>query len=183
MKLILPFLAGIATAIAVAAYFRHPATIAAAQETPRFAPPFSSQRAEDWLNSPALSWAALRGKVVLLWLATPGCAECESSAPWLSSVQERYGHQGLQVIGVSEPEPTTEPATASDTPPTYPVDFPVLLDRQGQYGRLLGSQGLPAWYLIGKHGLIRAVFLGETRAGGLQAAAIETELEHLLTEQ
>lgn len=185
MKLILPFLAGIATAVTVSLYFRHPSAVAVAQGAPRFAPHFPSQRAEDWLNSPPLSWPALRGKVVLLSVVTADCADCAHSWPWLGSLLERYRHRGLRVIviGASEASPGKNAPPSPAASAAYGLEFPVLLDAGATYSRQLGSPSRPAWYLIGKHGLIRGLFVGETLEGSHQAEAIEAELQRLLEER
>lgn len=182
MKLILPFLAGIATAVTVSLYFRHPSAEATAQGAPRFAPNFPSQQAEDWLNSPPLSWPALRGKVVLLAVVAPACIDCANSRPWLTSLLERYRHRGLRVIVIGSTNTGTGVAPSPDPTVGYGPEFPVLLDAGAAYSRQLGSPDRPAWYLIGKHGLIRGLFVGETLEDSRQAQAIEAELEQLLQE-
>lgn len=58
-----------------------------------------------WLNSDPLSLDELRGKVVLVRFWTDTCPFCEASAPGLTRLHERYGPDGLVVVGVFHPKP------------------------------------------------------------------------------
>ena len=58
-----------------------------------------------WLNSPPLRVEELRGKVVLVRFWTDTCPFCEASAPGLSRLHERYGPEGLVVVGMFHPKP------------------------------------------------------------------------------
>src|SRR4051812_40663947 len=55
--------------------------------------------ATHWLNSPPLSLASLRGKVVLARWWTADCPFCEASAPALRQFDREYRPRGLMVIG------------------------------------------------------------------------------------
>ncbi len=60
--------------------------------------------ATQWLNSPALSEEALRGKVVLVDFWTYSCINCLRTLPYLKAWDEKYRAQGLVIIGVHAPE-------------------------------------------------------------------------------
>ena len=60
---------------------------------------------EHWLHSPPLEMDALRGKVVLIRWWTEGCPFCAATAPALRALDSKYGHRGLQVIGIFHPKP------------------------------------------------------------------------------
>jgi thiol-disulfide isomerase/thioredoxin len=60
---------------------------------------------KDWLNSKPLEISDLRGEVALLRWWTEGCPYCAATAPALISLQQTYGSQGLQIIGVFHPKP------------------------------------------------------------------------------
>jgi peroxiredoxin len=57
-----------------------------------------------WLNSPALSMKDLRGHVVLIRFWLIDCPYCKSTAPALNYLYDKYGKQGLVVIGVHHPK-------------------------------------------------------------------------------
>ena len=57
-----------------------------------------------WLNSPALTAAELRGKVVLIDFWTYTCINWLRTLPYVRAWAEKYKDQGLVVIGVHTPE-------------------------------------------------------------------------------
>ena len=60
--------------------------------------------ATEWLNSPPLTAAGLRGKVVLIDFWTYSCINWRRSLPYVRAWAEKYKNQGLVVIGVHTPE-------------------------------------------------------------------------------
>jgi thiol-disulfide isomerase/thioredoxin len=60
--------------------------------------------ATGWLNSPPLTAASLRGKVVLIDFWTYSCINWRRSLPYVRAWAEKYKDQGLVVIGVHSPE-------------------------------------------------------------------------------
>ena len=44
----------------------------------------------DWLNSPPLSMAKIRGKVVVLWFFEEGCPRCRAKWPELYEIERRF---------------------------------------------------------------------------------------------
>ena len=150
----------------------------------QFAPAFTHTDAQEWLNSPPLEWKALRDQVVLLDFWTFGCWNCYRSFPWLKSVEKRYHDQGLQVIGVHTPEFDHEHdiARVRQKVEEFGLQHPVMIDNDFSYWRALRNRYWPAFYLVGKRGKVRAVFVGETHEGDRRAAKIERTIEKLLQE-
>src|SRR5262245_37302789 len=60
--------------------------------------------ATEWLNSPPLTPAGLRGKVVLVDFWTYTCINWLRTLPYVRAWSETYRSQGLVVIGVHTPE-------------------------------------------------------------------------------
>ena len=60
----------------------------------------SLERANAWLNSPPLTPADLRGKVVLVDFWTYTCINWLRTLPYVRAWAEKYRDQGLVVIGV-----------------------------------------------------------------------------------
>lgn len=148
------------------------------------APEFTQKTADAWLNSPPLRMQDLRGKVVLLDFWTFECWNCYRSFPWLNGVEKKFASQGLQVIGIHTPEFEHEKSRIrlEEKIDEFKLHHPVMMDNDFAYWRSLSNRYWPAYYLIDKQGRVRALFVGETHAGGAQAQSIEAEIEKLLKE-
>ena len=84
---------------------------AQAAATPVPAPEFTG--IENWLNSPPLTLASQRGKVVLVDFWTYTCINCIRTLPHVNRWAEQYTPQGLTVVGVHTPEFPFERPTAN----------------------------------------------------------------------
>lgn len=157
---------------------------AAAGNAPRQLPEFTQDAPEAWLNSPPLSRAGLRGKVVLLDVWTFGCRNCYRSFPWLTGLERALGGKPFQMVGIHSPEFEHEqdPERVRAKIAEFGLRHPVMMDNDFAYWRALGNRYWPAFYLVDKSGRIRHVMAGETHAGDARAAAIETALRALLRE-
>src|SRR5512132_1566051 len=60
--------------------------------------------ATEWLNSPPLTAAGLRGKVVLIEFWTYTCINWRRQLPYVRAWAQKYKNSGLVVIGVHTPE-------------------------------------------------------------------------------
>src|ERR1700722_888654 len=58
----------------------------------------------EWFNSPPLTAAGLRGKVVLVEFWTYSCINWRRTFPYVRAWAEKYKDHGLVVIGVHAPE-------------------------------------------------------------------------------
>lgn len=99
----------------------------------------------------------LRGQVVLLDFWASWCGPCRESFPWMNGVQQRFGDQGLVIVGVNLDQ---DPAAARTFLQNVPADFTILLDTQAQWPEAYGLFGMPSSYLIDRQGRIRASHIG-----------------------
>jgi thiol-disulfide isomerase/thioredoxin len=60
--------------------------------------------ATEWLNSPPVTPATLRGKVALIDFWTYTCVNWLRTLPYVRAWAEKYRDQGLLVVGVHTPE-------------------------------------------------------------------------------
>ena len=148
------------------------------------APEFTHRSTSEWINSPPLTMAGLQGQVVLIDVWTFDCWNCYRSFPWLKQVEDRFGAQGLQVVGVHTPEFEHEKVRTNVERKVaeFKLPHPVMMDNDFSYWRALRNRYWPTYYLIDKQGRIRARFIGETHAGTAQAQKIERTIERLLGE-
>ena len=116
-----------------------------------------------WLNSPPLSTAQLKGKVVLVDFWTYSCINCLRALPYVRAWAEKYKDQGLVVIGVHAPEFAFEKDTGNVTKAVrdLKIGYPVAIDNDYRIWRAFNNQYWPAHYFIDAEGRIRHHHFGE----------------------
>ena len=116
-----------------------------------------------WLNSPPLSTAALRGKVVLVDFWTYSCINWRRTLPYLRAWAQKYKAQGLVVIGVHTPEFGFERQIDNVrwAVKDMRVDYPVVLDSEYATWQAFENEYWPALYFIDAQGNIRYHQFGE----------------------
>jgi cytochrome c biogenesis protein CcdA len=119
--------------------------------------------ATQWLNSPPLDSADLRGKVVLVDFWTYSCINCLRTLPYIKAWNERYTAQGLVIIGVHAPEFAfeKEPDNVEQAVRELGVTYPVALDNQYAIWNAFSNQYWPAHYLYDANGKLREQHFGE----------------------
>jgi thiol-disulfide isomerase/thioredoxin len=119
--------------------------------------------ATGWLNSPALTAAELRGKVILVDFGTYTCLNWLRTLPHVRAWARKYKDQGLVVIGVHTPEFEFEKnidnvrRAAMD----LGVAYAVAVDNDYAVWRAFANNAWPALYLIDAQGRVRYRHLGE----------------------
>lgn len=116
-----------------------------------------------WLNSPPLTMAELRGKVVLVDFWTYTCINCIRTFPYVTKWYETYKDKGFVVVGVHSPEFAFEAITANVQAAItkHQITYPVVQDNEFAIWRAYRNQYWPAHYLIDKNGVIRYTHFGE----------------------
>jgi thiol-disulfide isomerase/thioredoxin len=119
--------------------------------------------ATGWLNSPPLTAAGLRGKVVLVDFWTYTCINWIRSLPYVRAWAGKYADQGLVVIGVHTPEfPFEKNAdNVRRAVPEMRVGYPVAIDSDYAIWRAFGNHYWPALYFADAQGRIRHHHFGE----------------------
>jgi thiol-disulfide isomerase/thioredoxin len=119
--------------------------------------------ATTWLNTPPLTTAQLRGKVVVVDFWTYSCINCLRSIPYVKAWAEKYKDQGLVVIGVHTPEFAFEKSEANvrQNVRRLGVTYPVAMDNDFAVWRAFRNQYWPAHYFIDAQGRIRHHHFGE----------------------
>ena len=135
--------------------------------------------ATGWLNTPPLTPAGLRGKVVLVSFWTYTCINWLRQLPYLRAWAGKYAGHGLVVIGVHTPEFSFEHfgdnvrRAAAD----MRIDYPVATDNNYAVWSAFGNHYWPALYFADAQGRIRHHYYGE---GEYQQS--EMVIQQLLTE-
>jgi thiol-disulfide isomerase/thioredoxin len=132
-----------------------------------------------WLNSPALTAAGLRGKVVVVEFWTYTCINWLRSLPYVRAWAERYGRHGLVVVGVHSPEFTFEKDIDNVrwAVKSMQIQYPVAVDSDHAVWRAFDNQYWPALYFVDPQGRIRHRHFGEGRY-----EESESVIRRLLTE-
>jgi cytochrome c biogenesis protein CcdA/thiol-disulfide isomerase/thioredoxin len=119
--------------------------------------------AVEWLNSPPLTPAELKGKVVLVDFWTYSCINCLRSMPYVRAWADKYKDQGLVVIGVHAPEFAFEKniGNVKQAVAKLRIDYPVAVDNDYAIWRAFSNEYWPADYFIDANGKIRHHFFGE----------------------
>ena len=149
---------------------------------PSAAPEFTHPRAADWVNSAPLTLAGLRGKVVLVEFWAFECVNCLNSRAWVEAIARDRAGAGLVVVGVHTPELRDErsPENVRAAVARLGIRYPVMLDADYSYWEALHNQYWPAFYLIGRDGLLHASAIGELHAGEGSARKVEAAIDQLL---
>src|SRR6202453_574473 len=110
------------------------------------------------LDGKSMKLSDLRGHAVLLNFWATYCGPCKIEMPWFVELQNQYGAQGLQIVGVAMDDASKEDITkfAKD----MGVNYPILIGKEAvgdQYG---GVPALPETFFIGRDGKIVDKILG-----------------------
>ncbi|MDR8052870.1 cytochrome c biogenesis protein DipZ [Burkholderia cenocepacia] len=135
--------------------------------------------AVQWLNSPPLTAAGLRGKVVLVDFWTYSCINCLRTLPYTTAWARKYAPYGLVVIGVHAPEFAFERDIGNVKKAVHDlgIDYPVAIDNGYAIWRAFNNEYWPAHYFIDAQGRIRHHHFGEG-----EYAQSERAIQSLLAE-
>ncbi|MDE1148774.1 MAG: redoxin domain-containing protein [Azospirillaceae bacterium] len=119
--------------------------------------------APSWINTPPLTAADLKGKVVLVNFWTYSCINCLRVLPHVRTWAAQYRDQGLVVVGIHTPEFAFEKdrANVTQAASTLAVTYPVVQDNDFRLWRAFDNNAWPALYLIDAQGRIRYRAVGE----------------------
>jgi thiol-disulfide isomerase/thioredoxin len=135
--------------------------------------------ATGWLNSPPLTAAGLRGKVVLASFWTYTCINWLRQLPYLRAWAGKYSGQGLVVVGVHTPEFGFEhnEDNVRRAVRDMRIDYPVAIDSDYAIWTGFDNHYWPALYFADAQGRIRHHNFGEG-----EYPQSEMVIQQLLTE-
>ena len=122
--------------------------------------------------------SALRGQPVVVIFWASWCTHCEKEMPLMQTMYEKYGDQGLQVVGVNVPGlggDTIEKALAFVS--EKDLSFPVVFDQAGQTYGEYGVNGVPNLFFIDRDGVMVATY-----PGAMDAERLEAQIKQLVEE-
>ena len=135
--------------------------------------------ASGWLNSSPVTPADLSGKVVVVQFWTYTCVNWTRTLPYVRAWADKYGSDGLVVIGVHTPEFSFEHDidNVQRAARTMQVDYPIAIDNNYAIWDAFSNQYWPALYVVDARGRIRHHHFGE---GAYEDS--ERVIQQLLTE-
>ena len=138
----------------------------------------SLAKATAWINSPPLTAASLKGKVVLVQFCTFTCINWLRTLPYTRAWAQAYKSAGLVTIGVHTPEFEFEHdlENVRRALAAMKVDYPIAVDNDYEVWRGFSNQYWPALYLLDGMGRVKHHQFGE---GGY--AESEKMIQQLLT--
>lgn len=110
------------------------------------------------LDGQSLSLSSLRGKAVLVNFWATWCGPCKIETPWLVELQNEYGSQGLQIVGVAMDDSGKDEIArfAKDNG----MNYPVLLGKEAVGEAYGGVPALPESFFVGRDGKIVDKIMG-----------------------
>jgi thiol-disulfide isomerase/thioredoxin len=120
-------------------------------------------KATEWLNTPPLTGADLRGKVILIDFWTYSCVNWRRTLPYVRAWAAKYKSDGLVVIGVHTPEFEFEKNIDNirRAAKEMKIDYPIAVDSDREIWRAFNNDFWPALYFVDSQGRIRHHYLGE----------------------
>jgi cytochrome c biogenesis protein CcmG/thiol:disulfide interchange protein DsbE len=125
------------------------------------------------LDGKLVHLADYRGKAVLLNFWATYCQPCKIEMPWFAEMQNKYGPQGLQIVGVAMDDVSEQEIGkfAQD----LGVNYPILIGKESVGDAYGGVQFLPASFYIDRNGKV------VDRVFGLKGKAdIEADIQKAL---
>lgn len=123
------------------------------------------QAAPDWafssLDGRRITLSACRGKIVWLTFWRVQCPPCREEMPYLEKLHQRYGDQGLVVLGFDFAD---DVKSAAGFLAEHAVTFPCIVDSSDEAIKTgfftYGARAAPVNYIIDRDGRIAAAWLG-----------------------
>jgi len=110
------------------------------------------------LDGKSVSLSSLRGKAVVVNFWATWCGPCKIETPWLVELQNQYGAQGLQIVGVAMDDSGKDEIArfAKD----MGMNYPVVLGKEAVGDAYGGVPALPESFFIGRDGKIVDKIMG-----------------------
>jgi cytochrome c biogenesis protein CcmG/thiol:disulfide interchange protein DsbE len=104
------------------------------------------------LDGKSMRLSDMRGKAVLLNFWATWCGPCKIETPWLVELQNQYGSQGLQIIGVEAGN--DEKDDIAKFVKDMGINYPILIGKESVGDAYGGVPALPETFFIGRDGKI-----------------------------
>jgi thiol-disulfide isomerase/thioredoxin len=123
------------------------------------------------VDGDTLKLDSLKGKVVIADIWGTWCPPCRKEVPHFVELQNRYGGEGLQIVGLNyERKPTKEEeiATIKQFAAANNMNYPLVLGDESTLEQVPGFRGYPTTLFIDRAGKVRFVAVGFHELGYLE---------------
>lgn len=147
-----------------------------ASERARFEPvPVPAFELED-MDGGVYSMEARKGSVVIINFWATWCGPCRFEIPELVELQEEYGPEGFEVLGISMDEEGFD--VIRPFAEEMAINYPIVVDHGAVASQFGGIYGLPTTFIVDRNGLIQ-----ERIIGIVTRQSLEPRLQILLSEE
>ena len=120
-----------------------------------------------------LSMSDYRGRITYVDFWASWCGPCRLSLPALNGLNAKFADDPVQFLAISIDVVEED---AWDFLKRYTVDFPVVIDTEGDIARTFAVDGMPSGYLIDGDGRVREIHIGFKKGDELGLAESIKEL-------
>ena len=99
----------------------------------------------------------LKGQVVYVDFWASWCKPCRKSFPWMNTLQKRLAHKGLKIIAINVDK---DRALVDQFLKSYPADFTVAYDPEGQLASKFKVKGMPSSFIFDRNGNLTTSHIG-----------------------
>ena len=114
-----------------------------------------------------LSMSDFRGKITYVDFWASWCGPCRLSLPALNSLNTQFSDDPVQFLAISVDVVEED---AWDFLKRYSVDYPVVIDTEGDIARMFAVDGMPSGYLLDAEGRVREIHIGFKQGDELKLA-------------
>jgi peroxiredoxin len=110
------------------------------------------------INGTTVKLSDFKGKVVVLNFWATWCAPCRKEIPDFIEMQNQYGKDGLQFVGIAIDQEGVQ--VIKPYADKAKMNYPVLVGDDAVFAKFGGSNAIPVTLLIDKKGTIRNTYVG-----------------------
>jgi thiol-disulfide isomerase/thioredoxin len=114
------------------------------------------------LKGDSVKLSDFKGKVVILDFWATWCPPCRAEIPHFIGLQDKYGKEGLVIVGVSVDE--GGPSVVSSFVKANKINYPIVLGNLEVAQLYDATNGIPTTFVIDRKGNIVAKHLGLTES-------------------